>query len=428
MDGALTRTRLRPGRVEAVDMTEQDSELVEGLSEESGHADARRPAHAWSVDWDRVVEVITAVNGAWALPILRALASGTSRPGEILRAINADREPGSLLSQKVMLETLGRMIEDGLVHRAEVQRTVPRETHYSLTPRGHAILTALSKLGAADSTRETPNLDYKDPPAPSGIDITRPNPARIWNALIGGKDNYAADRVAVREIVALMPKMPQAARLARRFQADAVRRLVADGARQFIDIGTGLPVAGAVHEIAQESAPEARVVYVDNDPMVQTHGRALLRSEHGATDLVEADIREPGKILADAARTLDMDRPVAVILMMILHFIPDADDPWGIVRHLLDGLPAGSWLVIGHVGADIAPRTSETTAAYNQRSPVSVQPRTAAEVTRFFTQAGAALLPPGLVPLAGWWPAENLPIEDSNAHVGIGRGPAQGRP
>jgi DNA-binding HxlR family transcriptional regulator len=410
-------------------MTEPDRVPDGGRHDEADRAAVQRPARSGelsgSVDWDRVVQVMTAVNGVWALPVLRALASGASRPGEILRVINADREPGSLLSLKVLLETLGRMTDDGLVHRVEVQRTVPRETHYWPTPRGHETLTDLSKLGAPDSKRGTFGMGHEDPPAPFGIDTTRPNPARVWNALIGGKDNYAADRAAVRDIVELMPKMPQAARLVRRFQTDAVQRLVADGARQFIDIGTGLPVAGAVHETAQQLAPETRVVYVDNDPLVLVHGRALLGSGYGSTALVEADVREPGKILAHAARTLDLDRPVAVVMMMILHFIPDSDDPWRIVQQLLDGLPAGSWLVIGHVGADIAPKTRETAATYNERSPLSVQPRSAAEVTRFFSQAGATLLPPGVVPLASWWPAEKLPIADSNAYVGIGRRPAR---
>jgi DNA-binding HxlR family transcriptional regulator len=418
MDGALTGTRLRRHRVEAGDMTQPDSAPGEGRPEEGDPGGQS----AGSVDWDRVAEVITAVNGAWALPILRALASGTSRPGEILRAVNAGRAPGGLLSPRVMLATLGRMAQDGLVRRVEVTRTVPRQTHYWPTPRGHAMLTDLGRLGAPDSTRGIPDMGYEDPVAPPGVDISRPNPARVWNALVGGKDNFAADRSAVDAIVELMPAMPEAARLARRFQNDAVQRLVAEGARQFLDIGTGLPSAGSVHETAQRLAPETRVVYVDNDPMVLAHARALLTSTpEGRCAYIDADVRDPGKILARAARTLDLGQPVAVIMMMILHFIADSEDPWGIVRHLLEGMPAGSWLVIGHVGADIAPQTAETTARYNERSPVPVHPRTSGEVTRFFTQAGAEIQPPGLVPLARWWPSENLPVQDSNAHVGIGR-------
>jgi DNA-binding HxlR family transcriptional regulator len=401
----------------------QDSRPGEQGRDEGGRAAARLHAPgaqpADSTDWDRVAEVVRAVNGTWRLDILRALASGASRPNEILYVINGGRAPGPL-HLKVMLETLREMVKDGLVNRFEGKRKVPREVYYWPTDKGDAILTELSWLGVRDS-RWRPGAALQDPPPPPGVDVAVPSPARIWNALVGGKDHFAVDRAVVREIVPLMPGMPKAARLARRFQRDAVQGLVGDGARQFIDIGTGLPVAGAVHEVAWQTAPDTRVVYVDNDPMVLSHGRALLASGNGATSLVEADVREPGKILAQAARTLDMGRPVAVIMMMILHFLADSDDPWGIVRELLDGLPAGSWLVISHVGADIAPETGETAAVYNEKSPVSVQPRSAAEVTRFFTQAGAELQAPGLVPLARWWPAEDLPVADSNAHVGIGR-------
>jgi DNA-binding HxlR family transcriptional regulator len=409
-------------------MTEHAGGPGAGRREEDDQATARpgsgdQPASG--VDWGRVGEVLDAVNGQWALPVLRTLASGVSRPGDQLRAINA--ESGGRLSPKVMFDTLGRLVQDGLISRTEVEGVVPREVHYWPTREGHAVLDDLSRVGEPDETRGwRPAMGYEDPPAPPGVDITVPSPARVWNALLGGKDNFAADRAAVRDIVALMPSMPAAARLTRRFQADAVQRLVEDwGVRQFIDIGTGLPVAGAVHETAQRLAPESRVVYVDNDPMVLAHGRALLRSSHGSTALVEADIRQPGKILAHASRTLDLEQPVAVTMLMILHFIPDSDDPWGIVRRLLDGIPGGSWLVMSHVGADIAPETPETTAKYNARSPVPVRPRSSGEITRFFTEAGATLLSPGLVPLARWWPAEELPTHESNAHVGIGRRPAR---
>ena len=419
------RTRMRWQWAKAGDMTQPDGEPGEAQREGDDHAIARpRGQPAGTVDWDRVAEVLTAVNGAWALPILRASPPG--RPGRARScAPLMPARTGSLLSSKMMLATLDRMAQDGLVSRVEVRRTVPRKTHYWPTPRGHEVLTDLGKLGAPDPTRGMPEMNHEEPLAPPGVDTSRPNPARVWNALVGGKDHFAADRAAVANIVSLMPTVPEAARLTRRFQADAIRRLVQEeGARQFLDIGTGLPSAGSVHETAQVLAPEARVVYVDNDPMVLAHGRALLRSNLGSTALVEADAREPEQILAHAARTLDLGQPVAIIMMMILHFIADSDDPWGIVQRLLEGLPGGSWLVIAHVAADIAPQTEETAARYNERSPVRVHPRTSEEVTRFFTQAGAEILPPGLVPLAHWWPSENLPKQDSNAYVGIGRRPA----
>jgi trans-aconitate methyltransferase len=136
-----------------------------------------------------------------------------------------------------------------------------------------------------------------------------------------------------------MPSLPVTARLARRYQADAVRRLTRMGVRHYLDIGTGLPVAGAVHEIAQRAAPEARVLYVDNDPLVLAHARALLSSSReGSCDYLQADIRETGRIIARAAETLDLDQPVAIVLMMVLHFVPDEDGPWEIVRHLVEGI------------------------------------------------------------------------------------------
>jgi DNA-binding HxlR family transcriptional regulator len=381
---------------------------------------------ASDVDWERVAEVLAAVNGMWAVPILRTLASGVSRPGDLLRAINVECD--GRLSSKVMFETLGRLTEDGLVRRVEVQGAVPRETHYWPTRDGHGLLNELSKLGTPDPASPSAT-GHADPVPPPGIDTSTPNTARVWNALIGGKDHFAADREALRAVLEEMPSLAEAARLVRRFQADAVRRLTELGWRQFLDIGTGLPVAGAVHEVAQRLAPESRVVHVDNDPQVLAHGRALLRSSpEGSTIVLEADIRQPGQILAHAAETLDLRQPVAVITMMILHFLPDADDPWGIVKRLMDGIPGSAALVIGHAGADIAPGPAQAAAEkYNERSPASLRLRSHNEVARFFSEAGLEMLKPGLVPLAQWWPAEDLP-QDANGYVGIGWRPTrQGR-
>jgi DNA-binding HxlR family transcriptional regulator len=301
--------------------------------EENDPAAARIPAPSgqqpasgmdWDgVDWERVEEVLGAVTGVWMVPILRTLASGVSRPTDLLRVINA--ESGGRLNRKVMYETLHRMVQDGLVSRVEVEGSIPRRTDYWPThDKGHVILNRLSKLGAPDSAKARwLVMGSEAPPAPSGVDTSRPNAARVWNALLGGKDNYEADRLAMQAFLAEMPSLPEAARLARRFQADAIDRLVTEhGVRQFLDIGTGLPSAGAVHETAQRIAPESRVVYVDNDPQVLVHARALLRgSLPESTAVVGADIREPDRILAQAAETLDLKLPVAVITMMILHFI-----------------------------------------------------------------------------------------------------------
>jgi hypothetical protein len=207
-----------------------------------------------------------------------------------------------------------------------------------------------------------------------------------------------------------------------------VDRLLQRGVRQFLDIGTGLPVAGAVHEIAQRAAPESRVVYVDNDPMVLAHARALLTSSpQGACDYIDADLREPGKILARASQTLDLDRPVAVLLLGVLHFIPDDDDPWGIVTRLLDGIVGDAYLVIGHAASDLAPdKAGELARQYNQRSPVSLVPRSCPEIARFFT--GMQMLPPGLVPLGSWWPDrpdDGTGDPDLGGYVGIGWRPTR---
>jgi DNA-binding HxlR family transcriptional regulator len=402
--------------------------LVEQRSNGPGEPEdqiaSRRPVPggtpASGVDWERVTSVLAAVNGLWAVPVLRTLASGVSRPGDLLRAINAESD--GRLSSKIMFETLGRLADDGLVSRVEVPGAVPRETHYWPTHAGHELLDEISKLGAPDALHE-------NPPAPPGVDTTRPNTARVWNALIGGKDNFAADREVVRAFLAEMPSLAEAARLTRRFQGDAVRRLTELGVRQFLDIGTGLPVAGAVHETAQRLAPESRVIYVDNDPQVLAHGRALLRSSpEGSTAVVEADIREPGKILARAAETIDLEQPVAVLMLMVLHFIPDGDDPGGIIRRLMQGIRGDRYLVIGHAGSDIAPEPAQAAAEkYNEASPASLRLRSHAEVASFFDEAGLVMLQPGLVPLARWWPAEQDLPQDANGHVGIGWRPARAR-
>jgi len=304
---------------------------------------------------------------------------------------------------------------------------LPPESHYWLTHAGHEILTEASRLGAPNSTGWLPpSMDYEDPPPPPGVDTSRPSPARIWNYTIGGKDNFAADRQAASAVLEAMPSLAMTARLTRQFQADAVRRLLARGVRQFLDIGTGLPAAGAIHEIAQGEAPETRVVYVDNDPLVLAHARALLRSgPEGSCAYLSADLREPGKILAHAAETLDLEQPTAIFLLMVLHFIPDDDHPWRIVRRLMDGLQGDGYLVIGHAGADI---DSEASAAageeYNARSPVPVRLRTHEEVARFFSEAGTDLLEPGLLSLADWWPDQDR-ISGINGHVGMGWRPAR---
>jgi hypothetical protein len=258
------------------------------------------------------------------------------------------------------------------------------------------------------------------------FDASVPNPARMWNYWVGGKDNFAADRQAAEKVLEVMPSLPLIARLARRFLIDAVYRLAAGyGVRQFLDIGTGLPTADNTHDVAQRVAPQSRIVYVDNDPVVLTHARALLSSSvEGETDYIAADLRDTAAILSGAARTLDFGQPVAVLLIAVLHFIPDGDDPYGIVARLIDAVPSGSYLVIAHAARDIqAGATAEMERRYNELSPVPVTPRTGDQVARFF--GGLEVIEPGVVPLRQWWAPEVGVGADTGlaGYCGIGRKP-----
>jgi O-methyltransferase involved in polyketide biosynthesis len=252
-----------------------------------------------------------------------------------------------------------------------------------------------------------------------------PSPARMWNFWLGGKDNFAADRDAGQRVLEVLPSMPAIARAARLFLADAVTQLAADhGIRQFLDIGTGLPTADNTHDVAQRVAPEAKIVYVDYDPVVLTHAQALLTSSpEGKTDYIQADLRDTATILADAARTLDFSRPIAVILIGILHFIPDADDPYQVVARLMAALPSGSYLVMAHAASDIDPEAAaETTALYNAMSSATITMRSREQVARFFD--GLELVPPGLVPMAEWGaPSQADTTGGLLGYSGIGRKP-----
>ena len=219
------------------------------------------------------------------------------------------------------------------------------------------------------------------------FDATVANPARMWDYWLGGKDNFAVDREAADWVQAGLPSLPDAIQRCRRFLRSSVEALAADhGVRQFLDIGTGLPTVGNTHEVAQQVAPSSRIVYVDHDPVVAAHARALLTSHpEGETGFVRADLREPGVILGEAAGILDLSQPVAVVLTNILHFIPDADDPHQIVRRLMGAAAPGSFLVIVHGASDLqADAAAEGTRRYNEVSSASLGFRTREEVTRFF--------------------------------------------
>jgi hypothetical protein len=229
--------------------------------------------------------------------------------------------------------------------------------------------------------------------------------ARIYDYLLGGKDNYAADRKAGDALIAAYPTMVDLARANRAFLGRAVRFLAAEaGIRQFLDIGTGIPAAGNTHQVAQEAAPDSRVVYVDYDPVVLAHARALLISgPQGATDYIDADARDVGTVLEKAAHTLDFSRPVAVVIILMLHAIGDSDDPHGIVSRIMDAVPAGSYLAISHPASDIEPeKVTDLTTRVNQLSYQQYTGRSRAQVMRFFE--GLELVEPGLVQVQQWRP------------------------
>jgi hypothetical protein len=229
-----------------------------------------------------------------------------------------------------------------------------------------------------------------------------PSTARIYDYLLGGKDNYPADRAAAAEIAQALPNVRTSFRWNRAFLGRAVRYLTEQGIRQFVDIGTGLPTVGNVHEAAQDAAPGARVVYVDNDPVVLAHGRHLLHGLSGTT-ILEHDLRRAEDILADPElrALIDFDEPVAVLLVAILHFIPDADDPAGIIRKLLEPFPSGSYLVISHGTADAVPGVNDAAAVYRQ-STSSAHVRSREHVRSLID--GLDLVEPGIVWLPEWRP------------------------
>jgi hypothetical protein len=235
------------------------------------------------------------------------------------------------------------------------------------------------------------------------------HPARIYDVWLGGKDNYPADRAAAAAGLEAFPSTLSSVRANRAFLARAVEYLAAEeGIRQFLDIGTGLPSANNTHEVAQETAAESRVVYVDNDPVVMLHAQALLTSSApGVTNYIEADLRDPRTILAEAARTLDFTKPVAIMLIAILQFVSDDDHPYDIVSSLVDAVPPGSFLVLSHVASDIFPEELAAFArAYNERSSDKVFLRSREEVAPFFT--GLELMEPGVVQVSKWRPRSEL--------------------
>ena len=255
------------------------------------------------------------------------------------------------------------------------------------------------------------------------IDTTKAHPARIYDYWLGGKDNFAADRDAAELALKAYPDLAKAVQSNRAFLGRAVRFLVGEGVRQFLDIGTGIPAADNTHEVAQQAAPDSRIVYVDNDPVVLLHAQALLKSTPGgACDYIHADLRDPDAILAKAARTIDFGRPVALMLLAVLQFILDEQDPYGLVSRLVAALPSGSYLVISHPTDDFNPNKGESMKVYNERSADQAVVRDKAATARFFD--GLELLEPGVVPVARWRPDSDLTAaRPSSMWCGVARKP-----
>ncbi|MFF8538569.1 SAM-dependent methyltransferase [Streptomyces sp. SAS_267] len=246
------------------------------------------------------------------------------------------------------------------------------------------------------------------------IDTSKAHPARVYDVLLGGKDNYPVDRNAAAAALAANPRGYLDVRHNRDFLRRAVTTLAAEnGIRQFLDIGTGLPTQENVHQIAQRITPDARVVYVDNDPVVLAHARALLTSgPEGRTDYIDADFKEPKQILEQAAETLDFEQPVALVLVAILHFIEDAE-AYPIVRGLVDALPSGSRLVLSHLTEDLnAEDIRAVQRTFTERGFTFVL-RSKAEVERFFTENGLVLDEPGVVPAHHWHPDGGTPAPET---------------
>jgi S-adenosyl methyltransferase len=272
-----------------------------------------------------------------------------------------------------------------------------------------------------------------DPQRQVRIDSSRPHSARIWNYWLGGKDFYPVDREVGDEFLAIFPGQMDIARHSRAFLGRAVRYLAGEaGIRQFLDVGTGLPTVDNTHEVAQRVAPESRIVYVDNDPLVLVHARALLTSgPEGACDYIDADLHDPGKIIAEASRTLDFSQPVALMMLGILGHIPDEDGPEQILARLVDELSPGSYLVINdgtdvlHGQADSEPvedsARARAIARYAEASGVPYHLRTPERIQGFFT--GFELVDPGVVSTSQWRVEANpfgVPAE-VDAFCGVGR-------
>ncbi|MDQ8701649.1 SAM-dependent methyltransferase [Streptomyces sp. LHD-70] len=264
---------------------------------------------------------------------------------------------------------------------------------------------------------------------PDPIDTTRPHPARMYDWFLGGKDNYPVDVEMGRQLVAMDPRTLTMARANRAFMERGTGWLARQGVRQFLDIGTGIPTEPNLHQVAQRVAPESRVVYCDNDPIVLRHAEALLRSTpEGVTEYLQADVREPGTIVEQAREVLDFDRPVALSLIALLHFVSDEQGAYELVRSLMSELPSGSYLMLSHGTGEFTPDNARAATEMYRARGLTLALRDRAEVARFFD--GLELVEPGVEIVTRWRPepgANGFEADESEGptpgFVGIGRKP-----
>jgi hypothetical protein len=266
---------------------------------------------------------------------------------------------------------------------------------------------------------ERESVMMADTPGSVRIDTSKAHPARVYDWLLGGKDNYPVDEAVGEK---LPPEARDAARQNREFMHRAAAWLAMQGVDQFLDIGAGIPTEPNLHQVVQRIVPSAKVVYCDNDPIVLRHAEALLVSHpQGRTDYIQADVRQPAQIVEHARSVLDFERPIALSLIALMHFIPDDQDPYEIVRALLAALPQGSHFVLSHAASDLYPELAEQVTAEYAKGGIRLGFRTRGEVGRFFD--GLDLLDPGLVTAPDWFksPDTTPSPEDSGIYAAVAR-------
>jgi DNA-binding HxlR family transcriptional regulator len=337
--------------------------------------------------------------------ILASLANGVSRPGDLVTAINAQADHE--LTLKVLIESLRRLEESGLVRRQELSRR-PRRTHYWLTAFGYMLLKELDRL---DAWYEASERYRAGAGRPSGGII--PHVARIYDYELGGTTNFQVDRDAAEAVRAVSPDVHYASVTHRAFVQRITRFLIAEGIRQFLDIGSGLPTAGNVHEIAHQADPAAEVVYFDHDPVVVAHGLALLEGTAHAA-MIEADLCRPEEILDNmrVRSLIDFSRPAGLLVTGVLPFIPDKDNPYPAVARLRDAAAPGSYLAISHgLSGAVDPGLVEEGNRIYEGSSHAVTQRSRDDIRRFLD--GFEILGPGLVYAPEWRPVPGSGSGDS---------------